>query len=69
MRKVLKNIKREVRNNFNDRGSVVIEASITLQQLKDFQKDPNNFRLELPSENRGHGHEDKGDYSSIGFKS
>lgn len=30
---------------------------ITLQELKDFQFDPNNFRIEKPSANRDHSHE------------
>ena len=33
---------------------------ITLEELKKFQREAEHFRLELPSENRGHGHEKKG---------
>ena len=30
---------------------------ITLQELKDFQFNPDNFRIETPSANRSHSHE------------
>lgn len=30
---------------------------ITLQELKDFQFNPDNFRIEKPSPNRSHSHE------------
>ena len=30
---------------------------ITLQELKDFQFNPDNFRIEIPSANRNHSHE------------
>jgi len=30
---------------------------ITLEELEEFQFDPNNYRLETPSANRGHKYE------------
>lgn len=34
-----------------------VNREISLQELKDFQANWKNFRLELPSENRNHKHE------------
>lgn len=43
--------------NYSEMFRKYKNREITLQELKDFQFDPNNFRIEKPSANRDHSHE------------
>lgn len=42
---------------YNDMFLKYRDRDISLQELKDFQENPENFRIEIPSPNRGHAHE------------
>ena len=44
-------------NNYSEMFKKYKNREITLQELKDFQFNPDNFRIEKPSPNRSHSHE------------
>jgi len=41
-------------NSYKDMFQMYKNGEISLNELKEFQFDPNNYRLEIPSANRSH---------------